>query len=143
MTVGRQEARRPRKLREAASGAVGWWSAGWRLLVGVLLGLALGVALGRLLLPGDDAEGLLQEAAGLHAVGALVALGLHGGLARGRDDDFDHARHAGSSEGAKCGGGGGSVGGRPRYWRTAGCRKAGDSSASKCTKGSSKPACKR
>src|SRR5262249_18301201 len=67
------------------------------LLGGLLLGLGLLVVLARFLIGQDDAEGLLQELAGLQAVAAAVALGLHGGLAGRRHRHFDHAGHPGSS----------------------------------------------
>jgi len=49
--------------------------------------------MGGLALGSGDAEGLLQELAGLQAVAASEALGLDGALAGGRDDDFDDSRH--------------------------------------------------
>src|SRR5262249_54237663 len=74
-------------------------SPGWDrgLLQGVLLGLSLGVELRGVAVLDGDAERLLQESAGLAAVGAGVALGLHGGLALGQDGDLDEAGHQGSS----------------------------------------------
>src|SRR5215472_14702756 len=54
---------------------------GVRLLAELLLRAGLLVELGGLVVGGDHAEGLLQELAGLQAVGPGVALRLHGGLA--------------------------------------------------------------
>src|SRR3954467_15266014 len=67
-----------------------------RLPEGLLGRLAL-IELGGLALGGGDAQRLLQELAGLEAVGAGVALGLHGHLAARRDRDLDDAGHRGSS----------------------------------------------
>jgi hypothetical protein len=59
-------------------------------------GLGFGVELGGVAVLDGDTQGLLQEAAGLAALGAGVALGLHSGLALGRDGDLDDALRHGS-----------------------------------------------
>src|SRR5262249_35775832 len=60
----------------------------WSLLGG-LLGLHGLVDVRGLAVAGHHAERLLQELAGLQAVGAGVAFGLHGRLARRRHDHLD------------------------------------------------------
>src|SRR5262245_54391154 len=66
-------------------------------MLDVLLGRGSLKELGGPALGGDGAEGLLQEPAGLEAVGAGVAPGLHSGLALRRDHHLDDAGHHGPS----------------------------------------------
>ena len=63
----------------------GPWGGDAELLLDLLGGVGSSVILGRLAVGGGDAEGLLQEFAGLQAVGADVAPGLHGDRALRRD----------------------------------------------------------
>src|SRR5689334_7453305 len=64
------------------------------LLPDMLVGLGGDVELASLAVVQGNAEGLLQEPAGLEAVDPGVALRLHGGLAGRRDGNFNQARHA-------------------------------------------------
>src|SRR5579884_330560 len=68
---------------------------GWaRLLLRLLPGLGVRVELGGRAVLHGDSEGLLDELAGLAALGAGIALRLYGHLAGGRDGDLDDAlRH--------------------------------------------------
>src|SRR5262245_34019777 len=67
------------------------------LLLSVLLSLDLGVEFSGVAILHGHAQCLLQELAGLAALGAGVTLGLHGGLPRGRNGDLDNAGHQSSS----------------------------------------------
>src|SRR5262245_26454331 len=91
------------------------------LLHGLLGRLGL-VEFARLLFGCGNAEGLLQEAAGLQAVGPGVALGLHDDLALWRDRHLDDAGHH-VSLGARVMVGFGPVGAGAWYRRTTGTRK--------------------
>src|SRR5690349_10666680 len=68
------------------------------LLDVLLLGDGL-VEFGRFVLGSGDAERLLEELAGLQAIGAGVALCLDGSFAGGRHGDFDDASHLDFSKG--------------------------------------------
>src|SRR5581483_6479481 len=91
---GSMKNERPRGRCSGSPGSSRW---DWGLLLGVLLGLGLGVELRGVAILDRHAQRLLQELAGLAALGAGVALRLHGGLALRRDRDLDDLGHQGSS----------------------------------------------
>src|SRR5438876_8600577 len=63
------------------------------LLLDLLLDRRRRVEFGSLLVSSRDAERLFQEFTGQQTVAAVVPFGLQGGLAFGRDDEFDEPGH--------------------------------------------------